>query len=424
MFKHPFPLKPASLSNFALIFGIFLSTGPAGANPGKPCPETGPGMTLVVSASGGADYRSIPDALKAARPGDTVKVKAGKYKGNISFPKSGTAGACIRLEGEQGAEISGGNRGITIGNKNYISVRGLTISNISGGETPIGISVTGSSSHIELKNNIVRRVTSSKNAHGIAFYGSSSKAMENLLIDGNVVQNCKLGQSEALVLNGNVDGFVISKNKVHDNDNIGIDIIGHEGTGPAGKDFARNGSIVNNEVWNNSSGRNPTYGGERSAGGIYVDGGRGIRIEGNNVRNCDIGIELASEHAGKTTEGIVAKNNTLSNSYQGNIMVGGYAANKGISRNILIEGNTLTNGRDGEIVLQHNNNGITIKGNTFRASKINIVATGSRNVNILVQGNSYARKPGRGDLGAKDGQMNMLHEEAIAGRRVSSQPRR
>lgn len=434
VFKQKFSMKRADLQNFALIF-LFFFAAPAVANQGKPCPEKGSGKILTVSATGGADYRSIPDALKSAKAGDTVWVKAGKYKGNISFPKSGTAGACIRLEGEKGAEISGGSSGITIANKNYISIRGLTISNISGGGTPIGISVTGASSHIELKNNIVRKVTSSSNAHGIAFYGSSSKPMQNLLVEGNKVHDCKLGQSEALVLNGNIDGFIISKNKVHDNNNIGIDVIGYEGTAKGGKDYARNGSIVNNEVWNNSSARNSTYHGERSAGGIYVDGGRGIRIEGNKVRNCDIGIEIASEHQGKVTQGILAKGNTVSGSFQGNILVGGYefddrrggagASNgKGHARNIIIEGNTLSNGREAEIKLQNNINGVTIKGNSFGASKVNILASGGGNSNILVQGNSYAKRPGRGDLAARDGQMTMLQEEAIAGSSISDQAKK
>jgi len=35
--------------------------------------------------------------------------------------------------------------------------------------------------------------------------------------------------SESMVLNGNVEHFVVSHNKVHDNDNIGIDFIGFEG---------------------------------------------------------------------------------------------------------------------------------------------------------------------------------------------------
>jgi len=35
-----------------------------------------------------------------------------------------------------------------------------------------------------------------------------------------------------MVLNGNVEKFVVSNNVVHDNDNIGIDFIGYEGENP------------------------------------------------------------------------------------------------------------------------------------------------------------------------------------------------
>ena len=66
------------------------------------------------------------------------------------------------------------------------------------------------------------------------------------MVDGNEVRNCKLGQSESMVLNGNVTDFVVSHNVVHDNDNIAIDFIGFEGTGPAGLDQARNGVCTKN----------------------------------------------------------------------------------------------------------------------------------------------------------------------------------
>ena len=59
------------------------------------------------------------------------------------------------------------------------------------------------------------------------------------------------------VLNGNVDGFTVSHNLVHDNDNIGIDFIGFEGNGPATLDQARNGRCFGNRVYNISSAANP-----------------------------------------------------------------------------------------------------------------------------------------------------------------------
>src|SRR5207244_7848179 len=164
------------------------------------------------------------------------------------------------------------------------------------------------------------------NAHGIAFYGSAATPMTNIVVDGNEIRNCRLGQSESLVLNGNIDGFTVARNVVHDNDNIGIDFIGFEGTGPAGQDQARNGICVDNVVYNISSATNPTYGGDRSADGIYVDGGRDIVIERNKVDNCDIVVEVASEHGGKTTSNITVRNNFISRLYPGNILMRTYAA--------------------------------------------------------------------------------------------------
>ena len=48
----------------------------------------------------------------------------------------------------------------------------------------------------------------------------------------NELANLTLGSSEALVVNGNVKDFRIEGNKVHDTNNIGIDVIGFEGTAP------------------------------------------------------------------------------------------------------------------------------------------------------------------------------------------------
>ncbi|ECD6517501.1 hypothetical protein E2329_23890, partial [Salmonella enterica subsp. enterica] len=89
-----------------------------------------------------------------------------------------------------------------------------------------------SSSHIVIENNVVRKISTMNedgNAHGIAVYGT--EGIKNIVIRNNVVQDLKLGASEALVLNGNIDGFIIEGNTVRNNDNIGIDLIGYEGTG-------------------------------------------------------------------------------------------------------------------------------------------------------------------------------------------------
>lgn len=412
---------------------LFLTvTVPFGAQAGDetsdPCPGPGGGRTLVVAPKGG-QYNKIQSALDNAKAGDTVLVNGGEYKGNITFKTSGKPGACITLKGENGATIKGGSRGLSIVNKNYIAVVGMHITNISGGELPTGIWATGSSSHISLRNNIVEKVLSSENAHGVAFYGTSKTPMSNIFIDNNEIKNCRLGQSETLVLNGNVKGFMISRNKIHDNDNIGIDIIGFERKGPRGQDQARSGYVVGNTVYNITCSRNPTYGGEHSAGGIYVDGGTGIMILNNKISNTDIGIEVASEHGGTATSGIQVSNNTVSKSYQGNIMVGGYAASKGRATNIQIANNTLSGGRDGAIVMQHNNNGITITGNTLISHGRNhIIRTGGNNKNIYVKGNVYVggnTKAVAKAYGDTDGTFRMLNEDKsgqVTGRKIASTP--
>ena len=69
------------------------------------------------------------------------------------------------------------------------------------------------------------------NAHGIAVYGDDPHApVTDLAIRDNVVDHLHLGASESVVVNGNVNGWAITGNHIHDNDNIGIDAIGFEPT--------------------------------------------------------------------------------------------------------------------------------------------------------------------------------------------------
>jgi len=350
--------------------------------------------TLIVAPSGGA-YSSIQAAVNAAGPGDTVLVRPGTYNEAMSFGKSGDASGSITLKGDGGAILDGtgkGETGIAIDSRNYIKVIGMEVQNFTGSGTPIGISVQGSSSNLELRGNKVHNIENDNgNAHGIALYGTSATPISNVILDGNEVYNCKLGQSESMVLNGNVTAFTVSNNVIHDNDNIGIDFIGFEGNGPADQDQTRGGVCAANHVYHISSASNPTYGGDRSADGIYVDGGKDIVIERNVVDSCDIGIEVASEHGGKTTSGVTVRSNFVSRSYQGNILSGGYDATRGNAADIVIVNNTLYHGGDAEIVLQYNCSAIAIINNICVAKSGNpyLSNSGSNNTGITVDNNLY-----------------------------------
>ena len=350
----------------------------------------------IIVAPVGGNFTTVAGGVGAAQAGDTVIVRAGIYNEAVSFGRSGSAAAgYITLRGDIGAILDGtglNGQGITISSRNYIRVVGMTVQNFKGSGTPMGIDVEGSSSSIELLNNLIHNIESPNgNAHGIAFYGTASTPMTNIVVDGNEIRNCLLGQSESLVLNGNVDGFVVSRNIVHDNDNIGIDFIGFEGTGPVGQDQARNGSCVDNVVYNISSATNPTYHGDRSADGIYVDGGRDIVIERNKVDNCDIGVEVACEHGGQAVSNVTVRNNFISRGYQGNILMGGYDASRGSALSVIVVNNTTYQATYGEIMLQYNCNGITIKNNILvaGAGQTYIANGGGNNTNVVVDNDIY-----------------------------------
>jgi len=73
-----------------------------------------------------------------------------------------------------------------------------------------------------------------------------------------------------------VTNFRITNNKVHDNDNIGICIIGYEGIAHS-NDSARSGIISDNQGMEYQQQQNKTYK-DNCADGIYVDGGTDVSL--------------------------------------------------------------------------------------------------------------------------------------------------
>lgn len=300
--------------------------------------ESDQGKTVIQVRQG----ESIQAALDKAPPGAIVRVMAGTYREKIRIARDN-----ITLQGENGAildyggtNVSGG--AIQISDRQNVRIEGFEIRNIRGGSTPTAIRVDGASRNIFIVNNDIHHVESSSNAHAIGVFGTKSTAIQNVVIAGNKVHDLKLGQSEAVVLNGNVDGFKILKNKIYNSDNIAIDIIGGEGVGRAGIDKARNGLIAGNEISNVDSRRNPTY---RSAcaAGIYVDGGSDVVIEDNVVKNANYGIELASERRGWKTERIQVRRNRLESNNLAGISLGGGSTSNGGVHEVTIENNDFAN---------------------------------------------------------------------------------
>ena len=349
-------------------------------------------------------WATLQHAADSVGPGATVYVREGVYEQRVELRSSGTPGRPITFAVAPGERVvldgsslevpPGQNAMIAIDSQRFVTIRGFEItgyrSDVSG-HVPIGILVTGAADHVRLAGNVVHDMGTTfqgrngGDAHGIAVFGTAGDhPIEEVEIVDNELANLTLGSSEALVVNGNVKDFRIEGNKVHDTNNIGIDVIGFEGTAPDPTvDQARDGIVRGNVVWNVDSYGNPAYGNDRSADGIYVDGGRDILVEGNTIHDVNIGIELASEHAGRSTRNVTARNNLVYDSTAIGIAIGGYDRRRRSTEDCVIVNNTVVNTDGVELLVQFDTRNNVIANN--------VIVAGARHV--FVQ-NDYRENEG------------------------------
>jgi parallel beta-helix repeat protein len=365
-------------------------------------------------------WKTFAHAVPQLAAGDTLHLHTGVYPERLILSaKSGTAEAPIVIQADQsetaaidGSTLTvptGGRAGLVVmENCNHVHLRGLEVRNFettAAARTPAGIQIEGSGSGLKVLDCKVHHIrqsntTASANGFGIAVYGTSTTPIDGLVLDGNEVHDLRTGQSESLVLNGNVTNFTVSRNHVHDCNNIGIDLIGYEGSAPAAVDRARDGVVRENLVHGIDSAYNPGYGGnfttgggERSAAGIYIDGGTNITVERNRVYGCNFGIELASEDAAGFTENIRLRNNLLHHNQAAGLIMGGYDANRGKTRNCEVRNNTLyrndtlqTSG-GGQITLQ-----FYLENNIFKNNVVWANATTKQMIVHWVTGGTAAQR--------------------------------
>lgn len=314
-----------------------------------------------------------------------MNVKAGNYHEEIYFSVSN-----ITLKNYsndtvvvRGTGINSQSAVIEITNQSNITIDGLEIGDNIKLDAQ-GILVSGNAQNITIQNcrlhdihfsaNVNAAVNANTNAQAIIVYGTSAaNSITNLKIMNNEVYNCRLGYSEGIAVNGNVNGFEISGNLVHDITNIGIDAIGFEGTcTTAAKDQARNGLIKNNVATNCVS----AY---ATSGGIYIDGAKNVVIENNTCSQNGYGIEIGCEHMGKSADSIFVRNNAFYNNQVASAALGGYdyPSNSGRIRNCSFTNNTCyandySVSANGELYLSYSEN-LLIENNIFYASAQNII---------------------------------------------------
>ncbi len=334
-----------------------------------------PATSLYVSTHGSDSnpgtkekpFLTVQHAADMAKPGDTVNIRGGKYCERLAVTSSGNAiqgfitfrsepGETAMLDGSCLTPEVGDSPMVALRNVSYLKIEHLDIGNYRTADptrVPAGIRVYGHGSHIEIRDNNVHNIEQTypgregpghgANGFGIAVYGTDAASpITDLIVDGNEVHNLQTGSSESLVLNGNVTNFRVTRNRVHNNNNIGIDIIGFEHTAKdPSVDRARDGIVAENHVYDITSRGNPAYKDDANSDGIYVDGGTRVVIERNIVNNVDFGIELASEHFDRDTSYIIARNNLIYSCHTAGISIGGYDEKRGSTHDTVIVNNTL-----------------------------------------------------------------------------------
>jgi len=296
-----------------------------------------------VSPSGNDDHSGASDqpwetimhAQEQLVPGDTLNIMAGTYNEKIQLENSGSVDNYITIRNHENDEVIIDGSGLTdqesiieIYDLEYIIIEGLYIEN---NEMPDaqGILIENMCNNIIIRDNHISQINFSTsaadpvdeetNSQPLIVYGTDpDHVMTEIHIEGNEIYNNRTGYSECLAINGNVDGFSLMQNYIHDNSNIGIDIIGHEGTCPDPLlDQARNGVVKGNVIGDCVS----EY---ATSGGIYIDGGKNILVENNYSYRNGYGIEIGCENRGKTTSGITVRNNLFFNNEVAGLALGGF----------------------------------------------------------------------------------------------------
>ena len=254
-------------------------------------------------------FKTISKGLSLAIAGDIVYMLDGTWNESISFPTSGTSSSLITLSAYPGTSpiidgISKTGTSITINNKSYISVVGLTITNYN-----TGISILGTCNNILIQKNIL---------HDLSYQGIFINSEYNTLTDITIDNN------EFYQINGNPPGVwqveigcinpIFMKNSTIKNNNF------HDST--SGGIIAQwsNGNTINNNVFNNTNRCISFYGANHnnlddsnnniiSYNTIINAKDRGIRFDYYTIGNQIIGnhiikVGLENHESGSKTYGI------------------------------------------------------------------------------------------------------------------------
>jgi parallel beta-helix repeat protein len=277
-------------------------------------------------------FCTIGAANSKAVAGDTVVVKPGIYAEKVTVAKSGTSSAPIAFTADGSVTLSGNYYGFEISGKNWITIQGFKISDVSYHGLKIvsasNISITnvhitdaaGRGAYITNSSQLTLSNSTIENSNDYGIYAASSSG---LTFANNTVARSGHPQSgstrKGMYINGVADS-TISNNLVDSNSDSGIYLV----NGSMGITIKNNTAKNNASVYvrqapgidirssNNIVQANISF--ENEDSGIQFYGGASSNLAVNNVcfRNGDHGIDTLNS----------AGNRYISNSIYDNVTAG------------------------------------------------------------------------------------------------------
>jgi parallel beta-helix repeat protein len=284
------------------------------------------GSDITGNGTVNLPYATILKGIFSTATGGTIFIGSGTYNQTseiyldraMTLQRFGNAPAII----DASTRSAGGSSTymIAIVNASNVTIDGLTFQNYISNSAK-GIFVLGAGNNINIQNCNFKNIgwtnnnltllppNSSTIANAIRVEGSLTPSLTNINIKNNDVGNCATGWAEAITVTGNVDGFTIENNVVHEIANIGIVAAGNYFTGaPNNLNQARNGIIRKNEVFNCMSGI-------AISAGIYLDGAINCIVEQNKTYQNGAGISVGSEQSlltgSNASTGNIIRNNLV-----------------------------------------------------------------------------------------------------------------
>jgi hypothetical protein len=327
-------------------------------------PDT-PEVVTVSPVPGEAAFTSVQEAVDSLGPrGGTVEVHEGTYAERLVL--DGRRGVSVQARTGDRVVLDVAGTEPTDGMSGVVEVRGGSLIDLVGLElrgyrtdradaVPVGLLVTGSVEGLTVDGLVVRDLGTTVEAgtgsaaHGIAVVGHEVReATTDLVLTNTYLRDLSLGEGAGILVEGNVMGWEVTRNRVHQVDHDGIRVSGPGAPTGAAADAPpgqrpRDGLLSGNSVVDVAAATNLALGPEGCvcAAGISIDGGLDLTLTDNTVSRADVGIEVPAEEAGGTTEGLDLLENVVEDARHAALVIGADDPEGGSVSRVLARGNEL-----------------------------------------------------------------------------------